>query len=292
MKNLRISTQLAILIGSLILCFCLVLVSQMFVLKDSLYQQRYDMQRIQTESALGILSHYRDLEVKGELSREEAQKLAFSSVEAMRYNPDGYMFGYDYAGNRLIYPGHVGVGKNFNHVADKNGFRLITALIDNARNEKTWITYVWPRPGMPETEAVPKVGYSLPFEPWGMMVGTGAYLDDLDAFVWKNAVKSASASVAVMVLAIGVAYLIIKGITGPLTHLRSALASLADDNCDFEIPHTSRKNEIGLMARATQALQEKVRERHTMAERQKLQDAELEAERRRNEALQHQEAEQ
>ncbi|OLP46621.1 methyl-accepting chemotaxis protein [Rhizobium oryziradicis] len=282
MKKIRIGWQLFSVVGILVFGFSVVLFYQISTSSKNIYDQKYDMQRIMAESALSVLKFYHEKEIKGELDTQQAKALAFQAISAMRYNPDGYVFAYDYSGTRLAYPDQAGVGKNFINTADKFGTRLIADLIDVGRKGGGWTKYYWTRPTQPPEMVFPKVGYGLAFEPWGVMVGTGAYLDDLQNYVQSGTNKVLIAAAIVLIFSLAIAFWLIRGITGSLNRLRSALDQVANGNTSFEVPHADMSNEIGMMAKATQALQEKVRERHAMALREHEQQRELDSERQQN----------
>jgi methyl-accepting chemotaxis protein len=48
-----------------------------------------------------------------------------------------------------------------------------------------FVDYLWPKPG--ETEPEPKISYVAGFAPWGWVIGTGIYVDDVDATVTAGA---------------------------------------------------------------------------------------------------------
>ena len=290
MKNMRLSRQLFSLVAMLVCGFAAVLYFQIRTSSHSIIEQRYDMQRIQTESAVSILKMYYEREQKGEMTRQAAQAAAFDTLSAIRYQPDGYMFAYDYDGVRLAYPNKTGVGTNQIAVKDKNGLALISELIKAGRGGGGFVEYNWNRLNTPADTVYPKVGYALAFEPWKMVVGTGAYLDDLENYIQSDVNKTITAALCVLLATLAVAYLVIKSVTGALGDLRGALLDVANDSTDFVVPHTERENEIGAMAKATEVLQQKARERHAMAARQEEQQKELDGERQRNLDRQHEEA--
>ncbi|PPJ47579.1 HAMP domain-containing protein [Rhizobium sp. KAs_5_22] len=290
MKNLRISAQLMVLIGLLLAAFAIATTFQIRASASAIYKERYDMLRTQTETAISVLARFHALETKGEMTREQAQTAAYDVINDMRFVPDGYYFGYDYDANRVIYPEKKGVGKNFAKVADKAGNLFLVEIIKKARAGGGWTEYEWPKPGLAEDQLFPKAAYALAFEPWAMTVGTGAYLDDLNATIMANVIGVLSVGLVIFAVGLGVAWFIIRGITQPLKAIHGALEAVADENVSIAIPHTDMRNEVGMMAKATQSLQEKIRERHAMAERQALQEAAIGAERRQNAEMQQAEA--
>ena len=71
-------------------------------------------------------------------------------------------------------------GQDVSQLKDPNGFALFSAFVDTVRREgKGFVAYQWPKPG--SKEPVDKLSYVLGFEPWGWVVGSGIYVDDLAA---------------------------------------------------------------------------------------------------------------
>ncbi len=286
MKHLKISHQLVLLISGLMLAFGLATFFKIDSASKAVYSERYEMLRVQTETAISVMARYHALELKGEITRDEAQKAAYAVISDMRYVPDGYYFGYDYSATRLIYPDQKGVGQNFAHIADKDGNKFLVEIIDKARQGGGWTEYDWAKPGQSADLLYPKAAYSLAFEPWQITVGTGTYLDDLDASIANSMRGALITGMLIFLVGTALAFLVIRGITKPLTAIHGALKAVADENVSTIIPHTDMGNEVGMMAKATLSLQEKVRERHAMAKRQEEQSRELDAERNHNAEMQ------
>ncbi|WP_174824577.1 cache domain-containing protein, partial [Ciceribacter naphthalenivorans] len=235
MKNLKISYQLVLLIGGLMLAFGLATFFQIKSAGKAIYHERYEMLRTQTETAISVMARFHALEVKGDMTREQAQNAAYDVIDDMRFVPDGYYFGYDYAANRVIYPDKKGVGKNFANIADKSGNKFLVEIIDKARKGGDWTEYEWPKPDQAEDLLYPKAAFALAFEPWQVTVGTGAYLDDLDATIADSIQGALLAGLLVLALGGTAAYVVIRGITKPLTAIHDALEAVADENVSITI---------------------------------------------------------
>src|SRR5262249_37882877 len=96
MKNLRISKQLILLVTGLMVAFGIMTYLQIRSAADSIYKERYGMLRTQVESGLAVLQFYYDQEKAGKLTEDQARTMAYDAAAHMLYNPDGYLFGYDY----------------------------------------------------------------------------------------------------------------------------------------------------------------------------------------------------
>ena len=77
-------------------------------------------------------------------------------------------------------------GTNRYDAKDVNGFEYMKAIINAGLQEDGgYANYHFPREG--ETEPSPKRSYSILFEPFNWVVGTGDYTDDIDQLVQKYA---------------------------------------------------------------------------------------------------------
>jgi methyl-accepting chemotaxis protein len=119
------------------------------------------------------------LETAGTLSRAEAQKLAKQALAGARYGNGDYYWINDLAPRMVMHPIKPELdGQDLSNFKDPTGFALFNAFVETVKKEKAgFVTYRWPRPG---SEApVEKLSYVAGFEPWGWIVGTGVYVDDL-----------------------------------------------------------------------------------------------------------------
>jgi methyl-accepting chemotaxis protein len=290
MKNLKISRQILLLVCGLMVGFAGVTSYLMKSSVDAMYDERFEMLRTQVESGLSILDYYHKKELSGELSHFAAQAEAFKVLSQVKYEPAGYIFGFDYDVVQRFHPNPVNIGKDMSKMVDQNGLRFSADLVEKGRAGGGRTVYYWTKPGQPQDQTFLKGAYSKAFEPWKIVVSTGVYIDDLNAAVAETIWKILALGVSVFTIALVAAFYVLRNITRPLNAIRSALNAVANENTAIAIPHTEMRNEVGMMANATQALQEKVRERHAMAEREESQKRELDRERQQNADLQQKDA--
>ena len=69
---------------------------------------------------------------------------------------------------------------------DANGKLLIQDLVKAANQGGGFVDYWFPRAGQQKPE--PKLGYAALFKPWGWVVGTGIYIDDIDTQFRRTAI--------------------------------------------------------------------------------------------------------
>ncbi len=100
-----------------------------------------------------------------------------------RQDGTGYIFIYDFNGINLSDPLRLNnIGKNLYDFKDSNGVEVIKELIDISQKPNGgFVEYMWIKP-VTELETS-KISYAKAFKPWGWMVGTGVYLDEVEKLI-------------------------------------------------------------------------------------------------------------
>ncbi|WP_294967078.1 methyl-accepting chemotaxis protein [Sulfurimonas sp.] len=127
---------------------------------------------------------YKDKKVTG-ADDDSIKKAIVTKLEEFRFFDDnsGYIFGYDYDGNNILHGINPSShGKNKMHVQDSKGVLFVKELIDASKSsDGGFVLYeVSKRKG---GKPFPKISYSLTFGPYQWMLGTGVYIDNIDANV-------------------------------------------------------------------------------------------------------------
>jgi two-component system, NarL family, sensor kinase len=146
----------------------------------------------------------------------EAKREAQAILRAMSFGPDGYFFVYDLDGRNLVHPRLPELeGRPLMDLRDENGVYVIRELIARAREGGGFQRYDWPKPST--GQSAPKLGYAVMLERWGWMLGTGLYLDDVEAATagWRRSLVAAGRETLV-VLAVVAALAILSVFAGGL----------------------------------------------------------------------------
>ncbi|ASW01490.1 cache domain-containing protein [Paraburkholderia aromaticivorans] len=105
---------------------------------------------------------------------------ALEILEKMDFGKDGYFFVYDMHGRSLMHPREPDlVGRDLWALRDRQGALTIQQLLAAASRGGGYVRYLWHRPSTGKVAS--KLGYVVPLERWGWMIGTGIYLDDVDS---------------------------------------------------------------------------------------------------------------
>jgi two-component system, NarL family, sensor kinase len=154
-------------------------------------QQRASVEAAYLASKEAELSHYvalatrsiADLYDSGRQDRA-TQNEAKAILAKLDYGDDGYFYVYDLHGKNLMHPRQPElVGRNLWEMRDNTGSPTIQRLIAKAKSGGGIVRYLWEKPS--SGKVAPKLGYVVMLERWGWMIGTGIYLDDVDATLAK-----------------------------------------------------------------------------------------------------------
>jgi methyl-accepting chemotaxis protein len=243
------------------------------MIESRINKEKQDATRHVVELAIGILEQH-EADVKaGKISLEQAQKEASDHIKKLRYEKKEYVWINDLGKpvpKMIVHPtvpaldGKVLDDAKFNKATKSlDGLNGESRALDNknlfvAMNEvvertgRGFVNYEWPKPkegGGTTTELYTKLSYVQKFEPWGWVLGSGIYIDDVAKDV--NAVKwilvGLNTVFAVFMLAL--CYLISRGITRTLGYVDISLDEMASGGGDLTKRLTiEREDETGSLA--------------------------------------------
>ncbi|RKE84674.1 methyl-accepting chemotaxis protein [Rhizobium sp. AG855] len=283
MKSMFLSVRLYALVAIALAVLVATLTYSLFNAYDALTQERRAGLAQINDNAIAIFNKYYKMEQEGSLTRAEAQERAKDVVSAMRYAPDGYLWINDMQPVMIMHPIKPELnGKNLSENKDTNGKHLFVEFVNTVKAHKEgFVDYYWPKPGF--DAPVEKFSHVVGFEPWGWIVGTGVYSDDLAALFRRTATEYA-VIIGVAILAIlFCATMVVRSVVSPINRLKSAMRDIADERVDTAITDADRRDEIGRMAQTLQVLRDSVRDRIDMRSREAEQQESLNGERARNE---------
>ncbi|MDF2904934.1 MAG: methyl-accepting chemotaxis protein [Herbinix sp.] len=270
--NLKVRTKIVLLAAFMLLVIVymsvLALTNQISYSNESIadlensIRTSYDLNiKNQVENAISLINKIYAQQEAGVYTEEEAKKLAADLVRELRYGENGYFWIDTYEGVNVVLLGGDKEGTNRYELKDVNDFYLIKAIIEAGKQEGGGYTDYWfPKAG--ETEALPKRGYSLAFEPYQWVVGTGNYTDyiDLEIDALKEAEKVAlRKDITVFVISFSCALLIVAFITFYLSRMLNRdfktfgnyLNTLSTGDFTIQLPagYEVRKDDFGILAR-------------------------------------------
>ncbi|MGU9856982.1 methyl-accepting chemotaxis protein [Pseudomonas sp. LF245] len=233
LRSMSISRRLWLI---LIVAVLMLLTLGLLMLKQihgDLYQAKRQQTQHVVQTASGVLAYYQNLEKTGALTRDAAQKQALSVVRGLRYDHDDYFWINDLTPVMIMHPANPKLdGQNLSAIRDPDGFAVFNEFVILAKAKGAGIVnYRWPKPGA--DAPVAKTSYIQLFEPWGWIIGSGVYVDDVQAEftgqVWKASVIGL---IIAVVMALLVA-LIARSIVRPLQAAVNAMGNIASGESDL-----------------------------------------------------------
>jgi methyl-accepting chemotaxis protein len=251
LNNLTITPKLGILVGVTLLGLCAAGVLAGYLMQREMLNARIDQTHAIVEMARNMAIGLQKQVDAGQLTKEAALAEFGRRANAMTYdNGAGYLFGTTFDGITVLAPDPKQVGQNRMDVVT-NGRMLSRELLDGvlAKGEIT-LRYEYVKPG--QETPIRKLGYAVAVPGWNMYIGTGAYLDDLDAKMKPIAWVLGLAILGIGVIAGSIAWMIGRSISRPLGQLGARMRTLADGTLEGDIPGVGRGDEIGAMAATVQ----------------------------------------
>jgi methyl-accepting chemotaxis protein len=232
-----------------------------------------------TASAAAVVTSFYDQERKGLLTHDAAQSQAKDALRAMRYDgTNGYIFVYQYDGTNIVLLGDPKrEGHNRIQSTDPDGVPYVRNFISTAQAGGGVVFYRYPRPGSPAP--IRKMSVCLPFAPWGWVIGSGVYIDDVDAAFRRAALREIGIGAAALLLAGGLALAIGRTISRPIGVITESMAALAAGQLDVTVPFVGQRHEFGQLGGALAVFRDQAMRMRRMQEEKAEAEAHARAER-------------
>ena len=250
LQNLKVVQKLLILIIGALISIVVITGVFLYFHKQVMLQDRMTKTRHLVESAYGVLDyHYKKVQ-SGELAESEAQEQAMRIVEGMRYEEKDYFWINDMQPVMIMHPYVKKLnGTDISDFKDPNGKRLFVEMVKVVKAEGAgFVDYVWQK-GDDATNLLPKTSYVKGFEPWGWIIGSGIYVDDVQAAFYRESINYGVAIlIAILILSL-IAFWISQSITRPLKKAVEIADQLAVGDVSMEITPEGR-DEVGTLLRS------------------------------------------
>lgn len=280
-KNLKVKTKV-ILLAAFLLITTIIMTG--LSIKERIQTNGENLEKIETnirisydnniknqvQNVISLLTMIEEKRANGDYTMEEAQRLATDLVRKLQYGENGYFWIDTYEGVNLVLLGKDTEGTSRYEMQDINGFYLIKALIAAGQQEGGgFVDYWFPKAG--ETEALPKRGYTLAFEPYQWIVGTGNYTDYIDNEVRVIYDQAKTELVKDMIgysfifgisvlVAIAMAVYLSRMLNKDFATISEYFSTLATGNFAITLPksYTDRKDDFGVLANELETMKNSV----------------------------------
>jgi methyl-accepting chemotaxis protein len=230
----------------LVLVLATVFVLAPFV-RSLVMQERKTAIRYLVDEASTMLVNYQKQVEAGIYSLEEGKKRAADDIKTLRYGGKSYFWINDLQSRLIAHPLRPdSEGKDMSSFKDADGRQIYVefAKVAGGASGEGIVDYRQNKPN--ENEPKPKSSYVKLFKPWGWVVGTGVYNDDVDAEMRTVQTSIAAALVAILALNVLLAWIVANTITRPVRTVLDAITEISEGDGDLtrHLPILA-KNEIG-----------------------------------------------
>ena len=185
-------------------------------MEAQLMGQKRQMIRDLTDNAWSLLSQYEAEVQSGDLSLIKAQERAMNRIRKLRYGPEGkdYFWINDMQPKMVMHPYRTDLeGQDLSDYTDSNGTRLFVEFVNTVKNHTAgYVDYAWQWKDDPGRIA-PKISYVRGFKPWGWIVGTGIYVEDVREEIASFSRRMVLVSSGILILALLIAlYIILESV--------------------------------------------------------------------------------
>ena len=233
--------------------------------------------RTQTQTAVSLIQKIYDRQKSGALTEAQAKQEAANLVRDLRYEGDaGYFWIDTYDGVNVVLLGRAETeGKSRINLTDPQGRQFIKEMIENGRKQGGGFTdLMFAKPN--QTDPLPKRNYTVAFEPYQWVIGTGVWIDYIDEKVAAAETRAQATLqssiiqtfIVIVVLEIVITLVAIKlsnNLIAPIKRITGILGVLSTGDFRIDKSHgeeqrkyTSRTDELGVMARAVVTLRQNI----------------------------------
>jgi methyl-accepting chemotaxis protein len=186
--------------------------------------------------------YYQDAQ-SGILSEDEAKVMALAAIDKLRYSGNEYYFSIDTQGTMIQHAfAKQLVNTKVLAMQDPNGVKLFEQMIQRTeQQDSARVDYMWNKPQ--QEQPSPKMSVVKRFRPWGWIIGTGIYVDDIqndkNQFITQYLLLLALVWLPVILLL----FFIIRSISGPMIETISAFKNIAKGEGDLTLRLSEEGND-------------------------------------------------
>ncbi|WP_280549456.1 methyl-accepting chemotaxis protein [Halomonas sp. 11-S5] len=180
--------------------------------RQTMLEERRNALGDYVDMAMNVIRDHAERSKNGELSLEEAQHQAASTVREMTYDQGrGYIYIFNGDYELLAHP-RLPVGTSVADFQNDEGRYLFREFVEDVKTDDGVVDYLWAH-ASEEDALAEKSSLNALFEPWGWYVGTGVYINDIDAAFLAGLTRSLLALLGIGIPVSLLMGLVIRGVT-------------------------------------------------------------------------------
>ncbi|WP_462157405.1 methyl-accepting chemotaxis protein [Pseudoalteromonas sp. GB56] len=250
LRQFSIYQRLIIVICVALLGLLALMITSLSNSYDSLLKGQYEKTQNLVETAHSIAQHFHEQSREGAISAEQAKQSALSTIRSLRYDGENYFWINDDSPTMVMHPFKPELdGKSLANTQDPNGVKLFVEMANLVKSKGDgFVPYQWPKPG--HDDPVDKIAYVKGFQPWGWIIGSGVYMDNINAEHASSRNTLIFVSLVIAVVLIALSYLIAKSIVTPISTAAQMMKNIAQGEGDLtQSLNEDGKDEVADLAR-------------------------------------------
>ncbi|MDR3466506.1 MAG: cache domain-containing protein [Xanthobacteraceae bacterium] len=280
-SGLTITRRLTLMVGMAGLLIVLMLVVNALNTRASIVEDRKAAVRNQVETVVSMVRGLVAAAKAGKISEAEAKERAKAAIRTMRYGKGDYFFAIDYDGISTAHALKPELeGTNLLDSKDSEGVAYTPLLIRAAKDGGGYVPFKFSRAGSAEPQ--PKIAYALGIDDWRWLIGSGVYIDDIDAAFRDRLMSSSLWALGILAVLALCGWVIAQGLVRPVRSLTAAMTALAAGDTSVAVPAMDRRDEIGGMARTVDVFKRSMIDSERMRSEQDRQKQAAAVERKRD----------
>lgn len=223
-RSMSINQRLGLLIATAIALLVIMETLTLFQSHAELLESRKMELESLVNSAHNIIADQHQRALRGEISEQQARSNAKNLIEVMRYRGEEYFFIFDSQAHIVAHGDDPqSRGKDLSNVTTADGQQIFRKMVTiaNLPNASQFVPYLWPKAGSSDPQ--PKQSYVKSFSPWGWVVGTGIYINDVNEVFYSKVVTIAGQALVIVVLLIMLALPIKNSVIKPLNRVQKVM---------------------------------------------------------------------
>jgi methyl-accepting chemotaxis protein len=219
-NQLSIRSKLGVILAISILGTIGVVVTLVLEERRILLEERRGNTQHLVEVAYGVLTHFGELAQKGAMSEADARRAAAHVVRSLQRGENKLFWIQDLEHRIVVDPIQPeNEATNKAGLQDASGKFVVQETVNLARERGAgFVEASWSRSG--SSEPVAKISYFKLYRPWGWIIGSGRFVDDIDTVLAASVGRIGIAVTTAALLLGGLMLIVMRGIARPLEALR------------------------------------------------------------------------
>jgi methyl-accepting chemotaxis protein len=173
---------------------------------------------------------------------------ALDSLKSTFYSGNEYFWINDMKPVMIMHPIKTELdGKDLSDMKDPDGKKLFIEFVDMVKqHSEGYVEYLWPKPNHDKPQ--PKISFVKGFAPWGWVIGSGLYVDDVNDVFWTRVLWLGIVVAMFVAVAATLNWLLRKDLVELVQHIVGVINRLAHGDISMNVDLQNRRDEFGDIA--------------------------------------------